>query len=173
MGSTPARGIGYWSVYKLAGLPTQSPALLRAIERELRATTGTPPAAANVFDTISNRLLFVSNSPSLRAALYRVIAHLPGVRLLGWRTDRIGRRGIAVAISHRDIREELLFDPATSEVLQTQEIQVAPFRSPKTPPLPAGTVLNYTVFISRGIVNSIKDLPGGGHVQFHPFVPGR
>lgn len=67
---------------------------------------------------------------------------------------------------------ELLFDPATSDVLQTQEIQVAPFHSPKTPPLPAGTVLNYTVFISRGIVNSIKDLPGNMCRFIRSFLVG-
>jgi hypothetical protein len=182
-------GVGaYYSDYDPAGLPTQPAALLRAIEREVRATR-TPPAptagatfsevaTASVFEVIADRLLFASTSPALRAALYRVIAHLPGVQLLGWQTDRIGRRGIAVAISHAEVgdeatRRELLFDPATSEPLQTQLVQMAPLTDiPGTAPLPAGTVLGYTVFIKRGIVNSIEDLPGGGHLPFRRSLPG-
>jgi hypothetical protein len=59
-----------------------------------------------VFEVIADRLLFASTSPALRSALYRVIAHLPGVQLLGWQTDRLGRRGIAVALSHAEIGDE-------------------------------------------------------------------
>lgn len=182
-------GVGaYYSDYDPAGLPTQPAALLRAIEREIRDTR-TPPTAtpgatvsevatASVFEVIADRLLFASTSPTLRAALYRVVAHLPGVQLLGWQTDRLGRRGIAVAVSHAEIgdettRHELLFDPTTGEPLQTQLVQTAPLvEIPGTAPLPRGTVLRYTVFIERGVVNSTEDLPGGGHLSYHPSVGG-
>lgn len=180
-------GVGaFYSDYDPAGLPTQPAALLRAIKREVRATR-TPPtptagatvsevATASVFEVIADRLLLASTSPTLRAALYRVIAHLPGVQLLGWQTDRLGRRGIAVAISHAEVgdettRRELLFDPTTGEPLQTQLVQTAPLTDiPGTAPLPRGTVLGYTVFINRGVVNSIEDLPGGGHLSYYPTV---
>ncbi len=182
-------GVGaFYSDYDPAGLPTQPAALLRAIEREVRATR-TPPTAtagatvsevatASVFEVIADRLLFAATSPALRAALYRVIAHLPGVQLLGWQTDRLGRRGIAVALSHAEIgdeatRRELLFDPASGEPLQTQLVQTAPLIDiPGTAPLPRGTVLRYTVFIERGVVNSIEDLPGGARVPYHRTVDG-
>lgn len=114
----------------------------------------------------------------LRAALYRVIAHLPGVQLLGWQTDRIGRRGIAVAISHAEVGDEatckeLLFDPTTGEPLQTQLVQTAPLTEiPGAAPLPRGTVLRYTAFINRGVVNSIEDLPGGGRLPYHHSAGG-
>ncbi len=189
-GDSAYPGVGaYYSDYDPAGLPTQPGALLRAIKRELRATR-TPPTAtagatasevatASAFEVIADRLLFASTSPTLRAALYRVIAHLPGVELLGWQTDRIGRRGIAVAIPHAEVgdeatRRELLFDPSTSEPLQTQLVQMAPL-APEVPgaaPMPRGTVLGYTVFIKRGVVNSIEDLPGAGHLTYHPTVGG-
>ena len=187
-GDSTYPGVGaYYSDYDPASLPTQPAALLRAIKRELRATR-TPPtttagatvsdvANAGVFEVIADRLLFASTSPTLRAALYRVIAHLPGVQLLGWQTDRLGRRGIAVAISHaevgdEDTRRELLFDPTTGEPLQTQLVQMAPLTSTGTAPLPPGTVLEYTVFIKRGIVNSIEDLPGGGQLPLVRSIPG-
>ena len=138
----PAGGISYYSLYSPFRLPSQPSRLLPAIDRELRATR-TPSTAADVFNVISNRLLFSPTSPSLRAALYQVIARLPGVQLLGSRTDRIGRRGVAVTISHVKVGDEgtrtvLLFDPATSDVLQTEEIQEKPFHSPNAPPSPRG-----------------------------------
>jgi hypothetical protein len=183
----PGGGGAYYSDYDPASLPTQPAALLRAIKREVRATR-TPPtrtagatasevATASLFEVIADRLLFDSTSPTVRAALYRVIAHLPGVQLLGWRTDRLGRRGIAVAISHAEVgdeatRRELLFDPSTGEPLQTQLVQTASLRSPGTATLPSGTVLTYTVFINRGVVDSIEDLPGGAHLPYHPTVGG-
>ncbi len=186
-GDSAYPGVGaYYSDYDPASLPTQPAALLRAIKREVRATrtapmptagaTASEVATASLFEVIADRLLFASTSPALRAALYRVIAHLPGVQLLGWQTDRIGRRGIAVAISHAEVgdeatRKELLFDPSTGEPLQTQLVQTAPRTDiPGTAPLPRGTVLRYTEFIKRGVVNSIEDLPGGGHLSYHPTV---
>lgn len=149
-------------------LPTQPQSLLRAIEHELRETR-TPPTPANVFNAISGGLLFDATSPALRAALYRVMAQLPGVQVLGRRTDAIGRVGIAVTIAHVEVGDEhtrriTLFDPRTSEELETEEIQLTPIHTPHTPTFPAGTPLNYTVFLTRGIVRSIKDLPGGGHI---------
>lgn len=188
-GDSAYRGVGaYYSTYDPAGLPTQPAALLRAIKHELRATrvrptatagaTASQVATASLFEVIADRLLFSSTSPALRAALYRVIAHLPGVQLLGWQTDRIGRRGIAVAISHAEVgdeatRKELLFDPTSGEPLQTQLVQTAPLtETPGSAPLPRGTVLGYTVFITRGVVNSIEDLPGGGHLSYRRTVGG-
>ncbi|HEY1520225.1 MAG TPA: CU044_5270 family protein [Solirubrobacteraceae bacterium] len=188
-GDSAYPGVGaYYSDYDPAGLPTQPAALLRAIKSEVRASRTTPTATAgatvsevataSVFEVIADRLLFASTSPALRAALYRVIAHLPGVQLLGWQTDKIGRRGIAVAISHAEVgdeatRRELLFDPTSGEPLQTQLIQTAPLTDiPGTAPLPRGTVLRYTAFIKRGVVNSIEDLPGGGRRSYHHTVGG-
>jgi hypothetical protein len=176
-GDSTADGMAYYSDYDPASLPTQPAALLRAIKRDVRATRTPPTTTASVFEVIADRLLFASTSPTLRAALYRVIAHLPGMQLLGWQTDRLGRRGIAVAISHaevgdEDTRRELLFDPTTGEPLQTQLVQMAPLTSTGTAPLPPGTVLEYTVFIERGIVNSIEDLPGGGHLPLVRSIPG-
>jgi len=173
-GLYPAGGIA-WGYWNPADLPTSGD-LLKAVEGKMRANAGGhQPAAADVFAAISE-LLFDSNSPSQRAALYRALAQLPGVQLLGWRNDRIGRRGLAVAITRRvvksapNLRQELLFDPATSDVLQTDEVLVAPFRQSHTPTLRAGMTWGYTVFLARGIVNSFDELPGGGRLPYHPSI---
>jgi hypothetical protein len=177
-GTYPAGGIG-WSFTDPAGLPTSVGALLYVIDHQL-ATEHVPqqqrPAWA--FDTLGE-LLFESNSPALRASLYRALEHLPGVQLVGWRYDRIGRRGLAVAITHPPMRgtsqtrDELLFDPATSDVLQEDQVLVAPWRWSNKGTLPTGTVESYTVFLRRGIVNSITALPGGGQLPYHPSVGAR
>jgi RNA polymerase sigma-70 factor (ECF subfamily) len=86
--------VGPYIAYSGPKLPTQPQALLRAIDREMRETRA-PPTPANMFNVISQGLLFDATSPALRAALYRVIAQLPGVQVLGRRTDAIGREGIA------------------------------------------------------------------------------
>jgi hypothetical protein len=159
--------IGPDIAYSGPKLPSQPQALLRAIEREMQETR-TPPTPANVFNVLSQGLLFDATSPALRAALYRVMARLPGVQVLGRRTDAIGREGIAVTIAHVEIGDEhtqriTLFDPRTSNELETEEIQTTPIHNADVV-FPAGTPLNYTVFLTRGIVNSIKDLPGGGQI---------
>jgi hypothetical protein len=182
-GLYPAGGIAFSSLSP-RGLATQPAALLVAIERDLRRH-GFKATPADVFNAISNGLLVVSNSPPLRAALYHVIAHLPGVRLVGWRTDRIGRRGIEVAIVQPegtpDVLQELLFDPSTGDELEARSVLATPFRTRVAPEpgggtryavLPRGTVMGYTVLIGRGIVDSMTQLPGGGPLPFHPFIGG-
>ena len=165
----PARYMRETGWIDAARLPTEPAALVRALERDLRSPYYRKVTASAVFFE-AGRLLFQSGSPALRAALYRVIARLPGVKLLGARTDRIGRRGVAVAMTDgsRAVRGVVLFDPATSEVLETDVLAVTP--SPGRPSIPAGSVTQYTAFLQRGIVNSIRDLPGGGHQPLHTAI---
>jgi hypothetical protein len=176
-GTYQAGGIT-WSYVSPAGLPTNPAILLGAIKHKLLAHGMLRPASAEVFQVVGD-LLFESNSPTLRSALYRALERLPKVELLGWQRDRIGRRGLELAIgqpgSHGgpSTREELLFNPRTSQVLQEQTVLAAPFRQVNAPALPAGTVMDETVFISRGIVNSITELPSGRQLPYHPSVgPG-
>jgi hypothetical protein len=125
-----------------------------------------PATSVSLFDAISNGFLFNATSPALRSALYEVLAHLPGVELLGRRRDPLGRLGIAIAIHGRRTSGFItLFDPATANELETEIVHRSPSRNAHIPTFPAGTPLTYTVFVSRGIVNSITQLPGGGHVS--------
>ena len=155
-------------------LPTQPTALLKALKRELRNLQ--PPHARpevttyGLFNLIIARLLVDSTSPPLRAALFRVLARLPGIRLLGDRRDRLGRPGVAVSIpatpgggDHGPSAPVVLIDPKTSNVLETELVYVT--RSPSgtrgAPPFPAGTPISYTVYRRRAIVKSDEQLPDG------------
>jgi hypothetical protein len=91
--------------------------------------------------------------PAIRAALYRAIELLPGVRNLGPMTDRLGRRGIGVGLVHSGTRQELIFNPGTSRALEA-EIVAAGTKQAGNNYQPAGTVLGYTVYVTTGLVNS-------------------
>lgn len=74
--------------------------------------------------------------PSARAAVFRAIATLPGLRYLGPAHDPIGRPGLAVAITgspralnvpgRQRYRIEVIFDPSTGRVLGFRTIAIAP-----------------------------------------------
>jgi hypothetical protein len=160
------------------GFPTQPAALTRALERLLIATAPNRAAGpmmrqlqadpAQLFSPIS-QFLFLPTSPRLRAALFRALAGLPGVKLLGRQRDRLGRSGIAVGVTEGGparVREELLFNPATSNVLQAQAVLLR--AAPGAPAMPDGTVIEYTEFLGRGVVSSITQLPGGRRLPLKP-----
>jgi hypothetical protein len=179
-----AQSVGFLPYWQIGRLPTQPAALRRALERLVLASAGAARGSlmrqmradpAGLFGPIS-QFLFLPTSPQLRAALFRVLAGLPGVQLLGHQRDRLGRSGIAVAVTEGEpdrVREELLFDPATSNLLQTQTVELrmstrSASGGRSIPAMPAGTVAEYTDFLSRGVVNSITRLPGGRHLPLKP-----
>jgi hypothetical protein len=75
-------------------------------------------------------LLEESQTPSFRAALYRVVELLPGIESLGPMTDQLGRHGTAVGFTDSGTRYELIFNPATSAVLEARSVQMV--REPRT-----------------------------------------
>jgi hypothetical protein len=102
--------------------------------------------------------LNAGSSAALRAALFRVIESLPGVQDLGPATDRLGRHGQAVGLVTSGTREVLIFDPASTVVLEREMVAVPP-RQTGNNMLPAGTVLQYTEYLRAGVVNSDTAIP--------------
>lgn len=102
-----------------ASLPTDPAALERVVEQ--RYADGKPDFTT--FVAVS-KLLEASQSPSVRAALYGVIKRLPGIMNLGPMTDQLGRHGTAVGLMDAGTRYELIFDPATSAVLEATGVVV-------------------------------------------------
>jgi hypothetical protein len=158
-GTYPAGGYPAGNQVDPAGLPTQPRELLRAIVDRFERGKFDP---VRTFEAVST-LLQDSGSPALRAALYRMVADMHGVQLLGRQVDPLGRSGVMVGVVGGGVREELLFDPATSDVLEAADVQV----SDRAMHLPAGTVMHYFAYEGRGVVDSIEALPGGGKVRFN------
>jgi hypothetical protein len=144
----------------LAHLPTD-PAKLRA--RLLTGKVeGGPPGPAEAFTQIGDLLRETDASPALRAALYHAAAGLPGVRYLGTVTDRLGRRGLGLAIDGHGIRHELIFSPQTSALLSEQGVLVG--HAPEVQ-APRGTVLYWSVYLGGHLVHR---LPAASPLPLRP-----
>ncbi len=91
--------------------------------------------------------------PALRAAIFAVAEHIPGVQLLGTVTDQVGRSGIGLA----DVRaypaqgeiakSVLVFDPKTSKMI-AEESLVTNTKTGET------TLMAWTDYLKSGVVNS-------------------
>jgi hypothetical protein len=90
---------------------------------------------------------------SLRAALYRVLAETPGIRLLGRTRDSIGRSGMAVAANVEDAQLELILDPASGELLQTSRTLLSHSRAYGNQP---PGLINRATYLASGIVTSTR-----------------
>jgi hypothetical protein len=127
-----------------------------------------PSVDGEVFVQIADALREQAAPPRLRAALYRALAYVPGIRLLGATHDRLGRAAVAVArtehahrVGHARVggtRTELLFDPDSSELLAERQVMLSP------PPavarlVPPGTVIADAVYVRRGVVDHTGQRP--------------
>ena len=141
-----------------ADLPTDPARLEQFIVRHFE---GGPEDVAATFD-FAGTFLQAGAPPQVRAALYRLIQGLPGIEALGPMTDRLGRHGTGVGFTQYGVRDVLIFDPATTAVLEREGIAVDPAKIDMPPGqarFSAGEVINYTVYEASGVVNSIGAVP--------------
>lgn len=112
-----------------------------------------------VFTQIGDALREQASPPRLRAALYRALKEVPGVRYLGRVRDRLGRPAIGIGrTTNRGTRRELLFDPGTSAMLAEREVMV---KVPKAYVglVPPGTVSTDAVYERRATVDRLGQRP--------------
>jgi hypothetical protein len=97
---------------------------------EQHTTIATPPIASIGW---ADR----PSDPALRAALYAVIANVPGIQLLGSAIDHSGRRGTEIRLGGGNAaRSEVSLDPNTGSVLEINRVVADPRRRQPTPPQP-------------------------------------
>jgi len=104
--------------YDLSTLPTDPDPL----ESALRQVAGRQRDDQQVMDLAANLLTDANPPPALRAALFQVLANVPGIKLLGQVTDPIGRTGTGLLIPAGPANKELIFDESTSAVLATLDL---------------------------------------------------
>ena len=153
------QGIGVTMYPGAADLPTDPARLEQFIVRHFEGSAREDVAAT--FD-FAGTFLQAGAPPQVRAALYRLIQGLPGIEALGPMSDRLGRHGIGVGFTEYGVRDVLIFDPATSAVLEREGIAVDPAQIDMPPGearFSAGEVINYTVYRASGVVNSIGAVP--------------
>lgn len=136
-----------------ANLPTVPSLLEQAIVQRYEHGSGDLDETWN----LAGGLLQESASPQLREALYEMVASFPGVVNLGTVTDALGRTGEAVAWSQNGVQNQLIFDAATSAVLETRIIRMTARTGAFN--VPAGTIISYTAYGSTGVVNSVSQIP--------------
>ncbi|WP_049575944.1 CU044_5270 family protein [Nonomuraea sp. SBT364] len=120
----------YWSAMPLTlkeieELPADPEALKKRALEAIRRDKGAGPARDALAGTLSSLLYELPVSPQVRAAAYRALATLPGVRAEGPATDPRGRAGVAVTFltqGDRTPRTRLIIDPGTSKVLAAERI---------------------------------------------------
>jgi hypothetical protein len=150
----------------VAGLPTEPNALEAELRR--RVETQNPPPedgysiAGELRSQISSLLHSPASSGELRAALYRVLARLPGVELVGDIVDPAGRNGIGLKSvggygDEADPTSRLLIvDPVTGDILAEQSIIERRVEWIDADP---GEVYGEIVYFEHGWTDSIEERP--------------
>lgn len=150
------------TVADLEKLPTD-PAKLRAeLLRHFRGGGGDLPTDRDEWLLVvgSSVVTGFPVSGKVRAAAYRMIASLPGVRALGAVRDQRGRAGEAVAFTRSfgangAIEERLIIDPATGQGLARESRVIKPGGS--TAWLEPGVLSSYELILG---VETADTLPG-------------
>jgi hypothetical protein len=94
-------------------------------------------------------------SAALRAALYRVLAATPGIRLLGRMRDSIGRYGMGVALDVEGAQLAMILDPQTGALLQTSRTLLHRSRAYLNGQQPPG-LINRATYLATGVVASTR-----------------
>jgi hypothetical protein len=129
----------------LQDLPTDPKALrAKLVERHIE---GGPPGPAEDFVQIGDPLRETDASPTLRAAIYKVAATVPGVQVLGPARDHSGRLGIGLAYRHEGGGMELIFDPRTSALLGELDTDAS------------GKLVGWAIYLQSRIVNGLPRRP--------------
>ncbi|GAA4362390.1 hypothetical protein GCM10023088_03990 [Actinomadura verrucosospora] len=133
----------------LGALPTDTGALLDLLADQGEGDRGDRQWAA------ASDLIDRPAPPRVRAALYRAIAEIPGVRLRDDGVDAAGRHGVAVTRTRDGVRDELVFDRASHRFLGTRDVVAGkggPFGVP-------GTTTQSSALLDTAIVDRAP-LPG-------------
>jgi hypothetical protein len=137
---------------QLLHVPTDPVGLRRWIERQVKPGGSAAARNGRVYSAVEALVSRSPLPPRLSAGLYRVIARLPEMRVIGQTRDPLGRPGVAVAFlgglgaGH----EELIFDPRRGEYLATRGVS------------PGGTIQYWQAIENQGVVRSDHQMPRAG-----------
>ncbi len=151
-------------------LPTAVGQLRRTLLREAPTKQVDPRVALFVkaADILSKPLV----DPDLRAALYRLLAGIEGIQLLGERRDELGRVGTGIAVTSQAPgpleRRVLIFD-RTSAVLAEQVVLLEPVDWMEVEP---PVMTDARLFFAPAVVPSIDSRPPGGDEPLSPVTRG-
>ncbi len=133
---------------------------LESLIRTQASANGGGATDAEVFTIAGDLLSETVAAPRLRAALYRIVARLDGVELMGAVTDHVGRVGVSVSLVDNDTsaggrgKQEhvLIFDPDTSRLLEKETVQLSTVEGISVKP---PVTIGYTTYLTSEIVSQI------------------
>lgn len=135
-------------VGKISSLPEDPQALLKVIRERTEGAGPSPEMEALI--TIADTLRTGVVPASLRAALYKAAALIPGVTVVDKQATLNGKTGIAIGIPSPDgsTRQEIIIDPATGLMIGERNVALK-----ATADFPAGTATAWTA-VQTSVVNS-------------------
>ncbi|MEV0624214.1 CU044_5270 family protein [Nonomuraea sp. NPDC050404] len=144
----------------LRSLPLEPPALLERLKQDTKVIP--LPEERAVSRQILSILQEGAPAPRLRAALYTVLSQTGEVGVEKVR-DLLDREGLAIYTQGDDgdyIRQEVIIDPTTFDLLGARRVYVGGAKTPTTySRLPVGEVVTSTARVSAGIVDNAGDVP--------------
>jgi hypothetical protein len=152
------------SYAQLRDLPADPAALGRYVDRVAARLVRTPLAKGFDRTQLRTAIIFqitrslgeVPATAGVRAAIYRLLAATPGIRLLGRTKDAVGRSGVAVEAQAGLFTFVAILDPRTGRLLQSSRSLV--HRTPLMPGYPAG-LINRSTTLQTGVVRSTHSTP--------------
>ncbi|MFL6077724.1 MAG: CU044_5270 family protein [Mycobacteriales bacterium] len=116
-------GAGGWqepTAAFLASLPRDPAALYARLRADTKGHGRDPDAEVLVYAADALRTGLVP--ADVRAALYRALAHLPGLKVVDHQANLDGRRGVALAITGDDETQQIIIDPATGQFIGERSV---------------------------------------------------
>jgi hypothetical protein len=103
-----------------------------------------------------SNILENSADAQLRATAYQALSYVPGTKVVGNRTDQLGRVGVAIQFTEyvNGPTDTLIVSPTTGYLLEEDSS------------FPKSGGSERDIFLQRGIVDSDTALPGGGSQPF-------
>lgn len=131
----------------LLKLPTTESAMLRYLYDHL---AGQNPPDQQAFITAGDLIRDNYIRPASLAAIFRAVAHIPGVIIVHGAVSADGWRGIAVQRIYNGESNQLIFNPNTFAVIGERDVVVGPGTG-----LKVGTVLDLTTILDMKIVRTL------------------
>ncbi|MET8992794.1 CU044_5270 family protein [Nonomuraea wenchangensis] len=117
-------GKTYFTPLKLTTKPvTELPTEPEALKAELLRANDRDTPEAWLWGVSKWLLLDTESTPATRAALYRVLAGLPGVRVENDATDIDGRTGVALTYGEAPTRQRIIIDRASGNLLAVEDVE--------------------------------------------------
>ncbi|MDG9712164.1 CU044_5270 family protein [Streptomyces sp. DH10] len=135
------------SYQDLRQLPTESAQLRRQFQRLYERDGGAEHSGDRTAWMLRQaaNLITMPVKPGTRAAAYRLLADLPGIRVQGSATDPLGREGIGIALPGKaetplgSVEQRLVVDPSTGALLAEVSVLAEPSATARQAGLDAGT----------------------------------